>query len=204
MPLSLVLFIISLFSLLKWQFLKVSLQVECLLSLKWLSRLARRKTNSKMDQICQVCLIPYLLHTAGTQFCPSSYKQQAGIRTMCLWSQLQFLQDNRYICVLYNIYIIQCLGIILGSVDLGVLCGGFVDGRIYHSSLRRKEQIIPVVFAVTLPRLIICSRQLCYSSAGYESCFTKRLCIHLNLECSVHTCVSHLVLISAADIHDFS
>ncbi|KAI1233031.1 hypothetical protein IHE44_0006221, partial [Lamprotornis superbus] len=70
--------------------------VECLLSLKWLSRLARRKTNSKMDQICQVCLISYLLHTPGAQLCPSRYNQQAGIRTMCLWSQLQFPHSRKY------------------------------------------------------------------------------------------------------------
>lgn len=35
----------------------------------------------------------------------------------------------------------------MGSADLCVLYGDFVDGRIYHSSLGRKEQIIPVVFA---------------------------------------------------------
>lgn len=35
----------------------------------------------------------------------------------------------------------------MGSADLGVLCGDFVDGRIYHSSLGRREQIIPVFFA---------------------------------------------------------
>lgn len=86
--------------------------MECLLSLKWLSSSARRKTNSEMDQICQVCLIPYLLHTAGAQLCPSRYNQQAEIRTMCLWSQLQF-PHNRYICMLYNISVVQHLYIIL-------------------------------------------------------------------------------------------
>lgn len=52
---------------------------------------------------------------------------------------------------------------------------------------------------MTLPSPIICFRQLWYGSF-----FAKRLCVSLNLKCSVNACVSHLVLISAADIHDFS
>lgn len=59
--------------------IKVSLQVEYVLFLKWLNRLARSKTTSKMDQTCQVYIIPYLLHTARTQLFCSRYNQQAVI-----------------------------------------------------------------------------------------------------------------------------
>lgn len=60
------------------------------------------------------------------------------MKTMCLRSQLQFPHKNRYhICILSS----------MGSVDLCVLCGDFVDVRNYHSNLGRKEQIILVVFA---------------------------------------------------------
>lgn len=45
--------------------------------------------------------------------------------------------------ITYNICVLSCMG----SADLGVLCGDFVDGRIYHSSLGRREQLIPVFFA---------------------------------------------------------
>lgn len=64
--------------------------------------------------------------------------QQAGIRTMCLWSQRQFPHNSRY-----HICILACMG----SVDLCLLCGDFVDGRNFYSSLGRKEKIIPVVIA---------------------------------------------------------